>query len=275
MSRKFKLHAAAASVALALGLASGQAAAVPVALELALVIDVSGSVDASEYNLQMDGYGAAFKSATVQSAIESFSALGGIAVGIYFFATNALQGVSWTQLANGAQSVAFGTVLEGLARPGTGTASPGGGSLGTSTNVAEGMDLARAGILANGFEGARLVMDVSGDGKQNVTRDGTSSCTTEGVICNTATDNARDAAAAAGIVVNGLAIIDDFADLATWYGAHVKTATGFVQSATFNTFAAAIEGKIGKEIADVPEPTTIALLGASLLGFGFARRRKV
>ena len=41
------------------------ASAVPVDLGLSLVIDVSGSVSGSEYDLQMDGYANAFRSAAV------------------------------------------------------------------------------------------------------------------------------------------------------------------------------------------------------------------
>ena len=57
---------------------AGPAAAVPVAVELALLVDVSGSVDNSEYNLQKTGYVNAFKDAIIQSNIASLT--GGIAI---------------------------------------------------------------------------------------------------------------------------------------------------------------------------------------------------
>lgn len=256
----------------------GSAQAVPVAAELALVIDVSGSVDSSEYLLQMNGYRSAFASASVGSAIESFASSGGIAVGVYLFATNVVQSIGWTQLSSAADATAFSASLAALAaaRPGSGTAAIGGSTLGTSTNVAEGIDRATDGLAGNGFEGARRVIDVSGDGKQNTTRNGGTSCTIESATCNSATDAARDAAAALSITVNGLAIIDDVADLATWYGAHVRTGAGsFVETATFATFATAVERKIGRELTGtVPEPGTWALSGLALAAlFAQGRRR--
>ena len=48
-------------------LLAGEAKAVPVDLELSLLIDVSGSVSASEFNLQRGAYVDAFKSDSLQS----------------------------------------------------------------------------------------------------------------------------------------------------------------------------------------------------------------
>ncbi len=72
---KLKMLAAAAAVA---GVFSAPAQAAPVALELALLVDVSGSVDATEYNLQKQGYINAFNDAVIQANITSLT--GGIAV---------------------------------------------------------------------------------------------------------------------------------------------------------------------------------------------------
>ncbi len=59
----------AAVVAIPLAFSATPSHAVPVGLELSLLIDVSGSVDANEYNLQKGGYISAFQSAAVQAAI--------------------------------------------------------------------------------------------------------------------------------------------------------------------------------------------------------------
>jgi hypothetical protein len=70
---------AAAAVAAPLALAATPSHAVNVGLELALLIDVSGSVDPTEFALQRDGYVNAFNSLAVQSAIAN-SVGGAIAV---------------------------------------------------------------------------------------------------------------------------------------------------------------------------------------------------
>ena len=59
---------AAATTAAGLALAA-EAGAVPVGLELMLLVDTSGSIDNTEYQLQRTGYVQAFQSAAVQNAI--------------------------------------------------------------------------------------------------------------------------------------------------------------------------------------------------------------
>ena len=82
--------------------------------ELSLLIDVSGSVNLSEFNLQMDGYGSAFRNAANQNPIING---GGIAVDYVFFSSTASAGNNWTLLRDVASINAFALTLETVARP--------------------------------------------------------------------------------------------------------------------------------------------------------------
>ncbi|MBN4079155.1 DUF1194 domain-containing protein [Beggiatoa alba] len=271
--RKFTIAALALIVP---AFMAGNAQAIPVDLELALVIDTSGSVSSTEFALQINGYAAAFNNVDVQNAIQTLgdAGTGGIAVGVYFFDTLASPQINWTQLVSAADAADFATALAALTDPTDGW-----------TNIARGMDLGIAGILGNNFEGSRLVMDVSGDGKQNVNFAGVPStvsteCSPSKIntsLCYGLVETERDQAAAVGITINGLAIIDDFTDLAMYYGDYVATADGFVFNATFNTFASAVEQKIFREITtqvtQVPEPATLLLMGIGLLGMAMRQRK--
>jgi hypothetical protein len=221
-----------------------------VGVELLLLVDVSGSIDSSEYALQKQGYVNAFHNAAIQSQIASVP--NGVAVGYAEWSNGSSQQllVNWTKLTDATSANNFANTLASTSRGSIGFTAPG-------SAINWGVPL----FGSNGFDSSHMVIDVSGDGRQNT-----------GANTKLAAANAL----AAGIKVNGLPILGSQANLAAWYLDNIVTpGGGFLTVANdFNDFERALAEKISREISTpVPEPATIALVGFGLLG-GMSRLRR-
>jgi hypothetical protein len=171
-----------AALALALPLRAGLAADTPVDLELVLAVDVSRSMDLDEQALQRNGYVEAFRHKEVIEAIAS-GPQGRIAVSYVEWAGPSYQQVlvPWTVIEGEAAARAFADRL---------VQAPISRERGTS--IANSLLFVGTTFTGNGLAGSRRVIDVSGDGPNNM-----------GVPVETA----RDPLVAEGVTINGLPIM--------------------------------------------------------------------
>lgn len=201
----------------------------PVDLALVLAVDASGSVDRVRFELQKQGYVAAFRHPRVIGAIES-GPNQSIAVIMMQWTGPALQvvAVPWTRISDAASANAFADKIAAAPR-----ALFGGG-----TSISGAIDTSMALLFDNPFKAARRVIDVSGDGANNRGR---------------SVRAARDEAVAKGIGINGLPILALEPDLDTYYRENVIGGPGaFVIAAKdFESFGEAILKKLIAEIAGV------------------------
>ena len=227
--------ARAAGAALALVAAAGapaaaQTAATAVDLQLVLAVDVSGSVNQVRFELQRDGYVAAFRHSHVLAAIRSGPA-GAIAVTVTQWTGPALQFqvVPWTRISDAASAEDFAAAIERAPRQ----------LFGGGTSISGAIDHAMSLWRGSPFPASRRVIDVSGDGANNRGRPAA---------------QARDEAVAAGVGINGLPILALEPDLDSYFRENVIGGPGaFVIAAKdFETFGEAILKKLIAEIANAP-----------------------
>ena len=253
---------------LVVGMSATQAMAKNVDLELSLVVDVSGSVDATDFALQRDGYVSAFRDSALINGIMNGGTYNSIAVNLIYFSDSAVQSVGWTEINSSASANAFADAIALANRPSSG-----------GTGVVSALNFAFPLFNNNGFEGTRLVIDVSGDGSEG------NACSYTNFNC-IPLQNARDAALAAGITtINGLAVYDRTFYGAIGFGGDIEAipylqnnliggANAFAIAANdFPAFEATVKSKLSREIIGTPEPLTLLLLGLGLTGLAGLRRR--
>lgn len=220
--------------------ATAESREMAVDLELVLAVDVSDSIDPAEARLQREGYIAALADPAIGDAIGR-GPLGRIAL---TYAEYAGLGhyrvvVDWTMIDGAGGARAFAARLAAAAldtRP--------------RTSIGDAIMLSLARFAGNGFDGARRIIDISGDGPNNF---------------GAPVAAARDTAVAAGVTINGLPILPQpgetethgaIRELDLYYedcviggpGAFIVIAEGYA------AFADAIRRKLIREIAGTGRP---------------------
>jgi Protein of unknown function (DUF1194) len=215
----------------------------PVDSALVLVTDVSRSIDDKEFQLEKQGYVTAFNDPRVLAAIKAGPNGRIIFAYIEFAGADQVRTVlDWTVIDGETTAAAFGTALDSAAR-----------SFYGRTAIGSGLDQALHMLAEPQLKGARLIVDVAGDGTSNA---------------GPPVTEIRDQAVAAGITINGLAIVNDHPEsysfahvqppggLAQWYRDNVAGGPyNFVLEVhDFHTFGEAMARKLLSEIAGFARP---------------------
>jgi hypothetical protein len=205
-----------------------EAPAVGASLALVLAVDVSASVSADSYILQRDGIARAFENSRLVEAISTIP--GGIESLVLEWSDpdRVKVTVDWSRVHDPHSAAAFAAAVRSTKRTSDGLTAIGPALL----------------ISASEFDqlpepAARRVIDISGDGMANF---------------GLPPALARDRIVAAGISINGLAILTEEPWLAGYYDSSVIGGPGafVVVARDFGSFADAILRKLVHEVAGAP-----------------------
>ena len=223
---------AATGILLLLICNAGGTEKIPVNLELVLAIDTSLSVDDQEFELQRQGLANAFLHPDVVNAILAHSE-GGIAIAIIHWAGENKQqtAVDWMLIRTQLDARLLSAQIRAASRKVIGQTDIGGAIL-YSTAI----------LNNNAYQGARRVIDVSGDGSGEAE----------------STALARDYAISQSVTINGLVIYNEDIDLGVLsniairhhYQEFVIGGNGafLMVAEDFDDFAIAIRRKLVREI---------------------------
>jgi hypothetical protein len=202
-------------------------------LALVLAVDVSASVTADSYLLQRNGIARAFENPRLVSAISTVP--GGIEVLVLEWSDpdRIAVTVDWTRVAGGESAAVFVASIRATKR-----------SSGGLTAIGPALLAAAIAFDHMPEPAPRRIIDVSGDGMANF---------------GLPPAEARDRILAAGITINGLAILTGEPWLEAYYRSNVIGGPGaFVVAARdFRSFADAILRKLVQEIAGAAPSLTL------------------
>src|SRR5262245_62042265 len=201
-------------------------------LNLVLAIDASGSVDDERFDLQKRGYAQAFVSQRVLDAIRNGN-YQSIAVSMIQWTGPTLQVVMvpWTVVKDRASAEIVAAQI---------TAAPrrifGGG-----TSLSGAIDYSVQLLNASPYRGDRKVIDISGDGSNNLGRP---------------VEQARNEALQQGVRINGLPILELERDLDQYFRESVIGGPGafIIPVQNYNAFGEAIMRKLVTEISQDQQP---------------------
>ena len=226
---------AARAALLLAGIALGGAAEAACRQALALGLDVSGSVDAREYRLQLDGLAAALEAPEVRAALLALPAAP-VAITVFEWSGPAARRslVGWTEITDDAALAAVTARLRATGR------APSDDSTALGAALRHG-----AALLAARPDCWRHVLDISGDGKSNAgpapqaVRSGLTGVTVNALVVGS---DARDALDRRHVQIG---------ELSSYFHAHViRGPDAFVETALgYEDFARAMRRKLLRELA--------------------------
>ncbi|MCX8132332.1 MAG: DUF1194 domain-containing protein [Roseococcus sp.] len=197
-------------------------------LALVLAVDVSASVDRAEFELMLGGLALAWRDPRVQAAIAALPS-GALAVSALFWSEAQEVAVPWRRVASPEEAEALAEALADAPRLPEARATALGEALAASLRL----------LAACPFPARRATVDVSGDGRSNRGRP-------PGPF--------RDLAAASGITVNALAVLDEEPDLLAYFAQEVIAGPRAFAMACddYAAFPEAILRKLLREIPAAP-----------------------
>ena len=198
----------------------------PVDLALIIALDVSASVDADEFELMRVGLANAFSSRQISQAVRA-GKYGAIAISVVQWSGFQEQSVkiNWTRVESHADLLALADKVRDMPRRYDG-----------ATHISGAINYCAKLVLENPLKATRSVIDIAGDGTNNV---------------NLPPGEARDRAVESGITINALVIVGNQIGLVDYFSRNViGGASAFVEPADdFPDFESSMHRKLFREIA--------------------------